>query len=358
MEKETIIPKVTVQGLFFTLAVIAMSVFALMYFENIFKPIVIAFLIYFIINQLKNLFGKIRISGRQLPNLLRNIFAFLIIFLALYGVVELFIVNLEGIVASMPEYLINLNNSYGNLTRLINDPEITQYLQKWIDELDLAGLATSVLNSASGLVANSAVILVYIIFFLMEETASRIKFQKLFPEKGKKYQKFSENLNSINDSIRTYLSQKTLISIITGAVSYLILLLMGVDFAFLWSFLIFLLNFIPYIGPLISSLLPAIFAVLVKGDLLQFVWVFAAMEGVQIILGSFVEPMIMGKGTNLSPIVVIVALAFWGMIWGLVGMILAIPITAVMVIIMGQTPSARYIAVLMSEKGELPENNE
>jgi predicted PurR-regulated permease PerM len=358
MEKETIIPKVTMQGLFFTLAVIAISVFALMYFEGIFKPIVIAFLIYFIINQLKNTFGRIRIGGKQPPHLVSNIFAFLIIFLVLYGVVELFIINLEGIVASMPEYLINLNNSYGDLTGLINDPETTQYLQKWIDELNLAGMATSVLNSLSGLVANSAVVLVYIIFFLMEDAIFRGKIQKLFPEKGKKYQKFLDNLNSINGSFRAYLSQKTLISIITGALSYVILLFMGVDFAFLWGFLIFLLNYIPYIGPLISSLIPAVFAVLAKGDLWQFVWVFLAMEGVQIVLGNFVEPYIMGKGTNLSPITVIVALAFWGMIWGLVGMILAVPITAVMVIIMGQSPSARYIAVMMSEKGELPENND
>jgi predicted PurR-regulated permease PerM len=166
------------------------------------------------------------------------------------------------------------------------------------------------------------------------------------------------NLGSVTDSIRSYLSSKTLISIVTGGISYVILLIMGVDFAFLWGFLVFLLNFIPYIGPLISSLIPAVFAVLAKGDLWQFLWVFAAMEGVQIVLGNFVEPLIMGKGTNLSPITVIISLAFWGMIWGLVGMILAVPITAVMVIIMGQSPSARYLAILMSEKGELTGNEE
>jgi predicted PurR-regulated permease PerM len=63
----------------------------------------------------------------------------------------------------------------------------------------------------------------------------------------------------------------------------------------------------------------------------------------------------MGKGTNLGPVTVIIALAFWGMIWGLVGMMLAVPITAVFVIILSQIPSTRFMAIILSEKGDIPE---
>ena len=128
---------------------------------------------------------------------------------------------------------------------------------------------------------------------------------------------------------------------------------MNVEFAFLWSFLIFIFNFIPYIGPLISLLLPAVFAALAKSDLIYFNYVFAAMEGVQILLGNFVEPIFMGKGSNLGPVAVILTLAFWGMIWGITGMILAIPIAALTVIVCSQIPSARFIAVFLSEKGDI-----
>jgi predicted PurR-regulated permease PerM len=141
-------------------------------------------------------------------------------------------------------------------------------------------------------------------------------------------------------------------------VSYIVLLIMGVEYAFLWAFLVFILNFIPYIGPLISSFLPAVFAVITSGELLQFVYVFVALEIIQIIIGNFVQPMVMGKGTNLSPITVIVALALWGMLWGIVGMILAVPIMAVIVIICSQIPSARYIAILLSDKGDIPDIEE
>ena len=98
--------------------------------------------------------------------------------------------------------------------------------------------------------------------------------------------------------------------------------------------------------------------ILTTGSFMQFVYVFAAMEGIQIIIGSFVQPIVMGKGTNISPVTVLVALAFWGMLWGIVGMILAVPVTSVIVIVCSQIPSTRYIAVILSEKGEIAEIEE
>jgi predicted PurR-regulated permease PerM len=258
----------------------------------------------------------------------------------------------------MPEYLANLDQSFGEVSAYINDPKYAEYINKWIDGIDLSGMATDLVNSLSGMVANTAVIVVYVIFFLIEDAAHRIKIEKIFPTKGKQYNRVIKNLKRIEESIRAYIWEKTAISLITGVISYIILVIMHVDYAFLWSFLIFALNFIPYIGPFFSSLFPAIFAVLITGDLLQIIYVFAAMEGVQIILGNFVEPKMMGKGTNLGPITVIIALAFWGMIWGITGMILAVPISAVLVIIWSQIPNTRYLAILLSEKGNIPEIEE
>jgi predicted PurR-regulated permease PerM len=355
MDNESLIPKISLSSIFYTLGSLTAIIIGLFYFSSIFKPLVIAFLIWFIINQLKLSLGKIRIKGKALPSFLRSILAFIIILLVLYLVAELLIKNIEGIVASMPEYLSNFDKSYEKASALINNPNYAAYLQKWVSKLDLAGMATSIVSSLSSTVASSAVVLVYVIFFLMEEAAYKMKINKLFPEKGHQYKKFIANLQSISDSIRYYIGSMTTISLFTGAVSYVILLIMNVEFAFLWAFLVFILNFIPYIGPLISSLFPAIFAVITTGHLLQFIYVFAAMEGVQIIIGNFIQPMIMGKGSNLSPVTIIVALAFWGMLWGIVGMMLAVPIMAVVVIVCSQIPSARFLAILLSEKGSIPD---
>jgi len=355
MEKESLLPQMRISSVFNTLAALTLAIIGLIYFGSIFKPLVIAFLIWFIINQLKVSLGKIKIAGRAMPSVIRSILAFAIIFIIIYLVAEVLIVNIEGIVASMPEYIANLNTSFEKVSAIINNPNYAEYLQKWINNLNLSGMASSIVSSLSGFVANSAVVIVYVIFFLMEDAAYLVKMDKLFPSKKHEYKKFMHNLRSINDSIRYYIWSMTAISLVTGAVSFVILLIMGVEYAFLWSFLIFILNFIPYIGPLISSIFPSVFAVITSGELIQFVYVFAAMEGIQIIIGNFIQPMVMGKGTNLSPIVVIIALAFWGMLWGIVGMILAVPIMAVMVIIFSQVSSTRYLAILLSEKGDIPE---
>lgn len=354
MENGSLIPKATTTSIFFALASMSLMIIGMIYFSSILKPFIVAFLIWFIINQIKLNLGKIRIRGKSMPSFLSSTLSFVSIFAVLYLITELLIVNIEGIAASMPEYLKNFDRSFSEIEALINNPNFTDHLQEWISKLNISGMATSLVGSLSGFAATSAVVIVYVIFFLMEDAAYRVKFEKLFPEKGQQYEKFMQNMKSISESVRYYIGSMTGISLATGVVSYIALLLLGVEYAFLWAFLVFILNFIPYIGPLISSVLPAVFAVIISGDLLRFVYVFAAMEGIQIIIGNFVQPMVMGKGSNLSPITVIVALAFWGMLWGIVGMILAVPITSVMVIIFSQVPSTRWIAVLLSEKGDLP----
>jgi len=358
MENESLLPKPKGSSIFFALSSLTLVILGLIYFSGILKPLVIAFLIWFIISQLKAALKKIKIKGKVLPGIVRSMLAFIIIFLVLYLVAELLIVNIEGIVATMPEHIENLNLHYKNASSMIRNPEFADYLQEWIQKLDLSGMATSVITSLSSGVATSAVVIVYVIFFLMEEATTKVKISKLFPVHGKEFNKFNRNLQGVNDSIRYYISSMVGISLLTSIVSYVILWIMGVEYAFLWSFLVFILNFVPYLGPLISSLLPAIFAVLTTGELMQFVYVFALMEGVQIIIGNFIQPLVQGKGTNLGPITIIVALAIWGMLWGIVGMILAVPITAVFVISCSQIPSMRYMAILLSEKGDIPDLEE
>lgn len=358
MDNESLLPKPSSSSIFYALASLTLVLLGLIYFSGILKPLVIAFLIWFVISQLKSTLKKIKIKGKILPSFVRSLLAFLIIFGIVYLVVELLIVNIEGIVASMPEHIANLNFHFKNASALIKNPEIADYLHEWIQKLDLSGMAKSALSSLSSGVANSAVVIVYVIFFLMEESRTKIKLGKLFPEHGKAFNKFNKNLDSINSSIQYYITSMVGISLLTAVVSYVILWFMGVEYAFLWAFLVFILNFVPYLGPLVSSLLPAVFAVITTGELMQFVYVFGLMEGVQIIIGNFIQPMVQGKGTNLGPITVIVSLAVWGMLWGIVGMILAVPITAVLVISCSQTPSLRYIAIILSEKGEIPDLDE
>ena len=349
------IPKPNMANIFYIIGLMAIVIFTITYFASLFKPLVIAFLLWFIINQLKVSIGKIKFRGISMSPLTSSILSYTIILVVCYLVAKVLIRNIEGIIESMPVYLENLNDKFESTIKLIRSPRYEEYLQKWLSGVNIETIVTRFAGSLTSLLTNSAVILIYLIFFLLEETAQKVKMEKLFPEKGSQYKKFVHNLENIAKSIRYYIGSMTAISILTAAVSYVVLLVMHVDYAFLWSFIIFMLNYIPYIGPLISSFLPAIFAFIISGDLMKFIWVFLAMEGVQVVFGNFVQPLVMGKGSNLSTIVVLISLAFWGMIWGVVGMILAIPVTSVMVIILSQIPSTRFIAIILSEKGEINE---
>jgi len=143
------------------------------------------------------------------------------------------------------------------------------------------------------------------------------------------------------------------VSLITGVLSYIALIIIGIDFAFFWAFIIFLLNFIPTIGSLVATLFPAIMALLQLGSLQSALTVLAAIGAIQIVIGNLIEPKIMGNSLNISSLVVLLALTFWGSVWGIVGMLISVPITVMMIIVFAQFPKTRSIAILLSENGEV-----
>ena len=140
-----------------------------------------------------------------------------------------------------------------------------------------------------------------------------------------------------------------MISFFTGAAFGVLLWLFGVPLALVFGLLAFLLNFIPNIGPIIASLLPLPLIVLHPDmSLTTMLLVIALSGGVQFISGNIVEPKIMGDSFQLHPVAILLILMFWGMIWGIVGMFLSVPITAAACILMQRFDHTRPIAQLLA----------
>ena len=129
--------------------------------------------------------------------------------------------------------------------------------------------------------------------------------------------------------------------------------MIGIELPGLWAFMIFLLNFIPTVGSLVATIFPSIFSILQFGDLSHFLLVLGFIGAVQLFVGNFLEPRMMGSRLNISPIVILISLTFWGFIWGIIGMILAVPIMAMIIIICSQFPKAQSIAIALSKNGEI-----
>ncbi len=214
---------------------------------------------------------------------------------------------------------------------------------------------SKLLNSLTDLFGKAFLIIIYTLFLLLEEPFFSSKIKAIYSS-NKEYNEVSSILTQIDKSIGRYISIKTLVSLITGFFSYLALLFIGIDAPLFWAFLIFLMNFIPTIGSLIATVFPAVFIMLQFGEIMPGVWTLIIVGGIQLIMGNYVDPKLTGNSLNVSPLVVILGLSFWGAIWGIIGMILSVPISVMMIILFAEFPATRSIAILLSKKGNVIKN--
>jgi predicted PurR-regulated permease PerM len=131
------------------------------------------------------------------------------------------------------------------------------------------------------------------------------------------------------------------------------LLLLGIEFALFWAVLIAFLNYIPYIGSLVGVIFPVLLSLAQFGTLSMAGVVLACLTVAQVFVGAYLEPRMMGREFNLSPFVVLLALAFWSTLWGLPGALLAVPMTASLVLVLSEIKSTRPIAVMLSASGRV-----
>ena len=194
--------------------------------------------------------------------------------------------------------------------------------------------------------SNLVLVLIFLVFMLLGKPYFQDKIERAFPDsQGEKVNRVTA---SIAGQISRYLSIKVMISAITGILVWLVLRLIGVDFAITWGVLTFLLNFVPTVGSIVATIPPVLLAVV------QFYpnfWlagiVLLMLLLIQQVIGNFVEPKLMGENLNLSPVVILLSLVFWGWLWGITGALLSVPIAAAIKIVCENIEMLRPISVLM-----------
>jgi predicted PurR-regulated permease PerM len=195
---------------------------------------------------------------------------------------------------------------------------------------------------------NTIWVVLFMIFMLAEQDEFPKRIVRAFGKNASG--SIIKALNRINKAVQDYLGLKTAISLCTGILVSLALFLFGVPFAVLWGVLAFLLNFIPNIGSLISVIPPVLITLFQFGSISKTLGVLAVLIALQTVVGNFVEPKMMGKGLNLSPLTVLLSLLFWGWMWGIPGMLLSVPLTAAIKIAFEQVEATRPFAIMMAGK--------
>jgi AI-2 transport protein TqsA len=207
-------------------------------------------------------------------------------------------------------------------------------------------------SSISSIVAIFTLVLIYAGFLLAEQGSFAEKLGRLSNDPAQ-VARLQFIIADINARIGTYLALKTFINIVLGLISYLIMTVLGIEFAGFWAALIALFNYIPYLGSFLGVAFPVALSILQFGDVTTTLIVIAALAGAQMFVGNFLEPYLMGTSLNLSPFVILVSLMVWSSIWGVAGALLSVPITAILVIIFSEFEGTRPIAVLLSRDGRV-----
>ncbi len=189
-------------------------------------------------------------------------------------------------------------------------------------------------------------VVLFMLFMLAESADIGIRLKQAFP--SDQAERIGTMLANIDRQVRQYLLTKTLISIGTGGLTTLVLWILGVDFALIWGFVAFLLNFIPNVGSIIAAILPFIASMLQFETFAVPLMVMLLLGGIQMMMGNVIEPRVMAVSLNLSALLVLVSLIFWGWLWGAMGMVLAVPLTSTLKIMFENVPELRPIAILMS----------
>ncbi|CAL2107881.1 AI-2 transport protein TqsA [Tenacibaculum sp. 190524A02b] len=333
-----------------TIAIVAVLVVG----KGILIPFVFALFFWFLTREIRKTIYKIPFTKKFIPKWLSNVLVFSLIILGFSFVSEIITNSITDLTESYSKYETNIDSIIKNIDSYFH-VDIIKSIKSIIGKFNYGSVLGDIANGISSILGDTFMIVIYALFIFLEETSFKKKLHKMFLNKENSYNNIQVMLTKIETSISNYLRLKTYVSLLTGILSYLVLLLVGVDSAPFWAFLIFLLNYIPTIGSLIATVFPAIFSLLQFGELTPFLIVLIAVGVVQVIVGNVIEPKLFGKSLNLSPLVTIIALAVWGKIWGITGMILSVPITVIMIIVFSQFEKTKSIAILLSENGDIEE---
>jgi predicted PurR-regulated permease PerM len=248
----------------------------------------------------------------------------------------------------LPEYTARLAERNEGLLRWLeaHGVELDAFRnQQGFDARRLLDLATTLIGSVGSLSSNVFVILLVFVFILLEGAMLPAKLAALSEQSDRPLQQFEE----VMENVRRYVAIKTQVSLLTGLLVTLLLLVLGIDYAPLWGLLAFLFNFVPNIGSILAAV-PAVLLAYIQLDLSTAVVAGAGYLILNLVIGNIVEPRVMGRGLGLSTLVVLLSLLFWGWVLGPVGMLLSVPLTMIAKIVLQGNDETRWIAILLDSE--------
>jgi predicted PurR-regulated permease PerM len=329
----------------------ALTIYSMIVGRDILLPLVVAFVVWYFVNILATAIR--RYSREVVPG-------WLAVTLGAIGVLVLATLignmvgnNLATIAEQLPAYEARFDALLANWSQTFgveHPPRVAELLGR----VDFRALIRASAAEVAGLAGNAGLVLLYVFFLLLEQNGFNKKLTRLFDNPDRE-RRARVVIARIHQDLQTYLRIKVLLALLTALFGWAIMAWVDLEFASFWAALLFLFYFVPTIGTPLALLGPALFALVQFESLTPFLIVVVPNLVVQVVVANFVETALMGRSLNLSPFVSIVALVVFGTLWGLIGMVLCVPILVAVVIILAHFERTRGMAILLSSKGDITE---
>lgn len=349
---------------FYSLAIAVLFGFILYVGRGVLIPFVVAVFLGFLIYTLKENVRRIPVVGAYMPDWVGYLFAFALIGAGMVLFVEIIRSNVETLLDAWPSYELRLEtlakDAIGYVKTLDFLPRellggVEQIQQSALDLIrPLLSQAAGSLRALTSNFLTFITVFLYLVFMLIER--ARI-FKKISLLGADDYQRraINETIADIGVMVRQYITVKTVSNLVTATMSYVIMLIIGVQFAGFWALLIFVLNYIPIFGAASAITLPVLLSLVQPdgGGVRMALIAAVSLIGAEQVMSNGIEPRIVGRTLNLSPLVVLFSLGIWGSLWGFAGLLLSVPITVTVMIVLSQFRSTRPVAIMMSDNGEI-----
>jgi len=285
----------------------------------------------------------------RVPDWLATTLALILISLGLLWVTSIIVTQINEVVQISIGYAQQVEGALPAMTSWLG-PEGQEQVSSFIASFNLTGWIRSLAGQASTLVSGTVLIIIFVGFMFAERVFFTIKVERLVGN-SERAAHVMEIINAIMSRVNRYLVVKTFISLVTAAVIWLIYVWAGLELAGAVALITFVLNYIPSVGTIVATVTATVLAFVLTGDFSMTLIVGSAISLAQFVLGNIIDPLLLGSTLRLSTLGIVLALAFWGAIWGIAGMFLAVPIMVAVMIICAHIPWLHPVAVMLSREG-------
>lgn len=321
--------------------------------QNIILPFIVALFLWALIYILDCSYKDLFIKKLHFPKWIKYISKALSI-ITITGIIYFIVAGIKSNIGQVSEtfskYQQNIGDIINRFTNYFNIKQINT--QELLQEINIPKLINYVVQNFASFLSSTTMVFLYVVFLILEEKSIMKKLPLLFTNKNN-LKRINEVAEKIFAKIRVYILVKFFMSLLTATISYIGMISVNLDFALFWAILIFLLNFIPNIGSIISTAFPMLFSLLQYNDtLVPFTVVSIVIISAQMLIGNFLDPKLTGSTLNLSPLILILSLVIWGYIWGIVGMFLSVPLMIILIIVLNEIPKTKKLAIILAEDGD------